>query len=153
MCDNHHCPECGDRLIHQANRGHDESSSAFGQWIHDELSHEMHAPDLDTVIYKVSTRILRVLEHKTRGKHPSKSQNAVLPLLAKAVQLLAATGLVHPDSGVFIVYSDPPYDSASVQQVEGWAARRAKMLCGELTGQPWRDFMQGEAMDVTRRAA
>jgi hypothetical protein len=40
------------------------------------------------------------------GGQPSDGQGEILPLLAKCIQLLAATGLVHEQSGVFIVYSD-----------------------------------------------
>jgi len=147
MCGRYKCPECQDRLIHQSKRGSDESSSAFGQWIHDDLTREMFTPDIDTVVYKARTRILRVIEHKPRGMPLRRSQETVLPLLAKAIQLLAATRLVHPESGVFMVQADPPFESARVRQIDGWT-RNSQPQSYEITGTKWISFMEGEVVDL-----
>jgi hypothetical protein len=150
------CPDCGDTLIHQTNRGPHESSSAFGQFVHDRVGIEMFWLDVDGASFKKKTLILRMIEHKPRGGSLSSGQNTVLPLLAKSLQLLAATGLVHEQSGVFVVYSDHPHDSALVEQIGGWKSRRIWPK-REMTGPIWHDFIKGEVVDldgdIRRRSA
>lgn len=126
MCKEQHCPECGDKLIHLVNRGQHESSSSFGQFIHD-LGETLRGPwlqmfwmDVDGAIYKKKTSILRIVEHKPHLGTLSKGQTEVLPLLAKGIQLLTATRLLHPQSGVFVINADPPYDEILVTQQKGW---------------------------------
>jgi hypothetical protein len=106
------CTECGDTLIHQFNRGPHESSSAFGQFVHDRIGIEMYWADVDGTIYKKRTKALRVIEHKRSDEKLSNGQREILPLLAKGLQLLAATGLIHEQSGVYIVRSDHPHAAA-----------------------------------------
>lgn len=120
------CPECGDELIHLANRGPHESSSAFGQYVHDRGEsdkrwREMFWMDIDGAVRKNRTRVLRIFEHKPMSGVLSTGQKEVLPLLAKSLQLLASTGLIHPQSGVFVLRSDHPHDLMHVEQVKGWA--------------------------------
>lgn len=149
------CPDCGDALIHQSNRGPNESSSAFGQFVHDNVGIEMFWLDVDGVSFKNKTLMLRMVEHKPRGGSLSKSQQTVLPLLAKSVQLLAATGLVHDQSGVFVIYSDHPHDSALVEQVRGWRSREVWPK-REMSGRMWHDFIKGEVIefgDIPREGA
>lgn len=137
------CSECGDVLIHQSNRGPHESSSAFGQYVHDRLGNEMYWLDVDGVIYKKKTQILRIIEHKPHLGRPSDSQKYVLPLIAKAVQLLSATGLIHKQSGVFYVFSDHPHEVVLVEQVKGWSLRSV-MAARQMSGTEWRSFLLGE---------
>src|SRR5262245_14952791 len=115
------CPDCGDTLIHQSNRQDDESSSEFGQYMHDRGEQdrrwrEHYWLDIDGVIYKKRSRVLRIIEHKNRGGGIRPSQETVLPLLAKALQLLIATKLIHEQSGVFVAYSNHPHHSALVKR-------------------------------------
>ncbi len=140
------CTECGDTLIHQSNRGPHESSSAFGQYVHDRIGLEMFWLDIDGASYKLKTKVLRIIEHKPQGSVLSKGQKEVLPLLAKSIQLLASTGLVHEQSGVFVVRSDHPHDSGVVEQIEGWKSR-AIWPTQDMDGQLWKDFLRGEVID------
>lgn len=158
------CPECGDSLIHQTNRGPHESSSAFGQYIHDRGEYDrgewarMFWMDIDGAIFKQRTGVLRIIEHKPVGGGLSSGQKEVLPLLAKALQLLAATGLVHPQSGVFVIHSDHPHDRALIAQISGWKFVKVSSEF-ELAGDLLDSFLRGEEMDprqalgTTRRAA
>lgn len=139
------CPDCGDTLIHLSNRGKDESSSEFGQFVHDHISIEMFWLDVDGVSFKRKTSILRIIEHKPRRGSLSNGQREVLPLLAKALQLLAGTGLIHEQSGVFVVYSDHPHDTADVEQIPGWKSRLTWPK-REITEDRWHDFIKGEVI-------
>lgn len=146
------CPDCGDALIHQFDRGPHESSSAFGQYIHDRgevdrVWREMFWMDIDGAIYKKRTTVLRIIEHKPHLGALSAGQREVLPHLAKALQLLAATGLVHSQSGVFVLYSDHPHDSALVHQVAGWQ-RTQVMPPTALAGELLDKFLQGEVIEL-----
>lgn len=151
------CRECGDVVIHQSNRGPHESSSAFGQFVHDKLRNEMYWLDVDGISYKKKTRMLRVIEHKPRHGNLSDGQKEVLPLLAKAIQILAATRLIHRDSGVFLVQSDHPHDVVFVSQIVGWggswSSRNQIEWSREMTGREWLDFLRGEVLDPWPRAA
>lgn len=146
------CPDCGDALIHQSNRQEHESSSEFGQYMHDrgEMDsrwRQMYWLDVDGIVYKKRTKVLRIIEHKNRSGDIRDSQETVLPLLAKSVQLLIATQVIHPQSGVFVAYSDHPHDSALVQRVDGWSPRpKDRWTRVELRGSQWDDFLLGELM-------
>lgn len=141
------CPECGDTLIHQDRRGPHESSSHLGQWVHDSVALDMFWLDIDGVSLRNETRVLRIVEGKPRGGSMSNSQKTALPLLAKAVQLLASTGLIHEQSGVFVVYSDHPHDVALVEQVKGWQSRAVQPVV-ELGGEAWTNFLRGKVMEI-----
>jgi hypothetical protein len=151
MCTQRQCPECGDRLIHQLNRGPHESSSAFGQYVHDHIDKGVYWADVDGVIYKVGTRVLRVIEHKTRSGNLSKGQEAILPLLGMGIRSLAANELVHPQSGVYVVQSSPPFDTASVQQHRHWRGYPDGPPV-EMRGDRWARFLAGEVDDDGMRA-
>lgn len=132
------CPVCGDRLIHQANRGRHESSSAYGQHIHDVYPVEFDAIDLDIVIRKSSTRIVRAIEHKPQPRPLSPAQQRVLPLIATGFDHAIVEGRLAPESGVFLVASSPPFDGALVQRV---VARR---WLGETA--PWSAWLSGDLL-------
>jgi hypothetical protein len=141
-------PECGDVLIHQTNRGPTESSSAFGQFVFDEVGRLMYWSDVDGVIYRRETAALRIVEHKRRGGSLSDGQKKILSLLAKSLQLLAATGLIHEQSGVFVVYSDPPYETGGlVKQFHG-SSDHVVWRDQEMSGRKWLGFLQGEVVDI-----
>lgn len=115
-CSSHNCPDCGARLIHQVSRGQNESSSAYGQHIHDDHPVDFHWADIDGVVYKLDTGIMRIIEHKPVGGALRDSQRAILPLLAGCIDILVDQDVLHPDSGVFVVNSDPPFDTALVRR-------------------------------------
>jgi hypothetical protein len=146
-CQVQYCPQCHDALIHQTKRGEDESSSAFGQFVHDTLPKVMYWSDVDGVSYKKETNALRIVEHKRRNQLLTPGQKLILPLLAKSLQLLTATRLIHEQSGVFVVHSDDPHDGALVEQIRGWT-RCAVWPEREMSGQMWFDFLQGEVVDI-----
>lgn len=143
MCQQRQCPDCGDRLIHQLNRGPHESSSAFGQYVHDHVDKGVYWADIDGVIYKVDTRVLRIIEHKTRDGSLSKGQESILPLLGMGIRSLAANELVHPQSGIYVVQSDPPFTVGRVHRHRHWHRYRDEPAV-EMRGDRWARFLAGE---------
>src|SRR5829696_3725505 len=118
-CRPRRCPECGDLLIHQERRGEHESSSAFGQHVHDEYGgrgqrRTFDFSDIDGVVYKRSEGILRIIEGKPSKGEPSSAQRRIMPLLADGVKWLMDQGRISRQSGVYVVRANPPYDVASV---------------------------------------
>lgn len=87
--------------------------------------------------------IARVIEHKHPGRPLKDSQKDVLELVAKSVQLLSATRLVHPHSGVFVVRSELPHESGVVERIDGWQPRKTVPKV-ELLEERWREFLTGE---------
>lgn len=151
-CERTDCPYCGGALIHQDKRGNGESSSAYGQHIHDDHENSFFWADVDGVIYKFATRIMRIIEHKPVDGSLSKSQRTILPLLAAALDVLVAEDVLDPDSGVFLVQSDPPYDTARVRRyrrdADGTWIPGTSTDAVELTGEDLRHFETG--MPVSR---
>ena len=100
----HMCELCGDRMIHQENRGWHESSSAFGQFVHGEFPTKVWFGDIDGYVLRrkdcEGPGCLRLLEVKKPGGRPSTGQDNLLPVLASAVAY-AAPRAGYPDNGVF----------------------------------------------------
>jgi len=98
----HICPDCQDRLIHQENRGHHESSSTFGQFVHDNFEKDFWAGDIDQYQMRRTDKTLRVFEVKKPGGQLSSGQRELLPILADG---LAVSGPNHGylETGVFCV--------------------------------------------------
>ena len=112
------CPTCKDVLIHQNNRGLNESSSGFGQHIHDEYPCIFDVCDTDMIVHKSQYRLLRWIEQKPVDQDVRPSQRRILPFFAMMIKLLANQfRKLDPQSGVFIVWSNPPYSVASIAQV------------------------------------
>lgn len=108
----------------------------------------MYWSDVDGVIYRWETAALRIVEHKRRGGSLSDGQKKILSLLAESLQLLAARGLIHEQSGVFVVYSNPPYETGGlVKQLPG-SSDHAVWRDQEMSGRKWLGFLQGEVVDV-----
>lgn len=116
-CHNQSCSDCGDRLIHLVNRGSDESSSPIGQHVHDNLPNTFFWMDSDATVYKMRTRIWRQVEHKFNGQELSKSQTTMLPIMARMVSQEVAAGNLDEASGVFVVWTDPQFSSATAMRV------------------------------------
>ena len=143
MCRRWECPDCRDQLIHLVNRGADESSSEFCQYIHDELPNEFFLVDNDATIYKKKTRIMRELEHKYVGQSLSRGQCDVLPIKALNMRAAVDNGLVDEVSGVFVIWTDAPFSSAVVQRV--LPLRRMELgRSFQIDGEQLRRFLSGE---------
>lgn len=152
------CPKCHDNLIHQTNRGIHESHSAFGQWIHDKGRADpaawrtMNFVDIDAVIHKRRTRILRYIEHKKPGRALSAAQLEVLPFITMGMQLAAAAShLDANESGVFIVEAETPWTEARITALtakEGHFFGTPKLWARRFTlqGAGWHRFAQGWAI-------
>jgi hypothetical protein len=123
----HRCADCGDKLIHQFHRGYNESSSAFGQFLHDEVTKRTSIVDadhqfidgyqletLDSQIHQLhfglGTQRLRVLEHKPTAGVLSQAQKWILVAWRRLIYLGIKDGHIGMDSGVFTVEADPPFD-------------------------------------------
>lgn len=100
-------------------RDPDVSHSEFGQWIHDNLPITFYSIDIDQIVYKKQTRILRVIEEKLPGQRLKSSQNCIFPLFAKGIAHLVKTGTISEGSGVFILWGQAPYETVIVKQICG----------------------------------
>lgn len=100
-------------------RDPEKSNSELGQHVHDHLPHEMYFIDIDGVVYKNATHILRVVEQKQPGQQLKPSQKVILPLLAKAIEYLVSIKVVHPESGVFVAETEKPFSIATVRKIGG----------------------------------
>jgi hypothetical protein len=116
-CQLTYCHECGDRMIHQTNRGPHESSSAYGQHVHERYGRTFYFTDGDALTFKRSSQILRVIEHKYSGGVLSPGQRVILPLIAIGLDSLAHLHGVDPASGVFVMYADAPFECVAVRRV------------------------------------
>jgi hypothetical protein len=116
-CHGQTCQGCSDRLVHLTNRGPDESSSPLGQYVHDSLPNTFFWMDSDATVYKMRTRIWRQIEHKFYGQDLSKSQETMLPTMARMVQTEVAAGNLDDSSGVFVLWSDPQFTNSTVSRV------------------------------------
>ena len=114
------CPDCGDKMIHQENRGFAESSSGYGNHIRDHRTKKQFFMDVDGVLCKMANGMVRIIEHKKPGRPLKKSQLCILPILQKGIELLIDRGEdgLHKESGVFVVRSEPPWDCAEVTSIK-----------------------------------
>ncbi len=105
-CQGHLCPGCGFPLIHQANRGPRESSSALGQHISDRLSRGGWSfTDVDGIGWRGKT--IRVFEHKWEHSAEMKTgQRGVLRQLSRWIQHAVDTSTLSAQSGVFVITSE-----------------------------------------------
>lgn len=108
--------------MHWEPRGPDESTSSFGQWIHDKLPNTFWLVDDDIrpnhwSIRKLKSRIYREIEHKWRGQPVKPSEQDVMVLRAIGIQHLIAEGYISPFSGAFVFWSDAPFISAVAEKV------------------------------------
>jgi hypothetical protein len=113
------CKHCGDKLIHQNNRGPHESSNGLGQHIHDQIGRSMDVVDIDLVVFKRATRLLRIIEAKPPGGELGTAQCFVMPILALAIRILAGIGELHPNSGVYMLETVAPFATGVVSRI-GW---------------------------------
>jgi hypothetical protein len=91
-------------MIHQENRGHHESSSAFGQFIHNTYPTKFWFGDLDGYLLRLPDNegpgSLRLFEIKKPGGNLSAGQKKLLPILAQAIPSVAKRN-GFPEAGVF----------------------------------------------------
>lgn len=103
----------------EANFRHDPniSSSDLGQYIHDTYPVEFYFADIDGAIFKKSTKIKRVFECKSPGQRLKPSQAWLLQDISKQLEEQIKSGEISPESGVFIVWGDPPFDVIEVCRI------------------------------------
>lgn len=130
-----------DKWINNPNR----ENSKLGQWITDNLPVTFFWCDIDGVVYKKSTRVLRIVEWKYPGQRLSKGQSTILPLLSKGINVLITMRILHPQSGVYGLWGEPPFDSAVIQQMGGERL--------SLNHRQFRQFVSGEQIDILSRAS
>jgi hypothetical protein len=85
-------------------KGQDESASRVGQFCHDFLPRTFDCVDIDCVIFKRATGMIRILEEKLPGEEVSKAQIHVLPKLAGLIELAVRGKKLPEGSGVFLLY-------------------------------------------------
>jgi hypothetical protein len=132
------CTHCGDATVHQCNRQMWESSSAFGQHLHDDLPNDFYMMDIDAAIYAHATGILRVIEHKSNGSGISQGQRVVLPKLAAGLAMIDR-------ASVWVVRSDWPFTAglaAQVMPVQPFTLGDAVPL----DGPAWVDFQRARTV-------
>ena len=152
-CVDRWCPECKDRMIHQNNRGEHEASSGILQWIHDNVPRVMDVIDddgnphgFDIIRRKIRPRLWRRIEHKHRAGKPRDSQTELLPIIAASIAGSITRKMLHPASGVFIVWADPPFNSGRIAIVHPHLPFRHADPA-ELSGTPWKQFWT--AIDIS----
>lgn len=106
-------------MVENFRRDPDVSSSELGQYIHDNYPVHFYFADIDGAIYKKATRMKRVLECKRPGQPLKASQKWLLEDVAKEIGRQIELGLISPESGVFGVWGDPPFDEIRVRQIGG----------------------------------
>lgn len=130
----------------------EQSSSAFGQYMSEKHPKTFFWCDIDGVIMKNMTGMLRVIEHKYVGQPVKPSQRAVLPLLAMGINCMKMVGRVHAESGVFVVWADAPFDkSILVSEVVPTVGFRVTEPV-ELDGVEKNCFLQGMPINEKRCA-
>jgi len=144
-------------MIHQLHRKSNESASAYLQHLREDRPHTFTVCDSDGWIFKRATNIARYVEHKPRGGRLQRTTREILQLQQQLLLRAARVGTVHPQSGVFVVYADPPFTSAYVEWIDpfgcpvgtwdGHGPRWAGlvMLHREMEGEDLRVFETGEA--------
>ena len=140
------CESCGDAMVHQSKRRSTESSSAYGQHIFDDYTHSFFFCDVDGVVYKRDTRILRVIEHKLPSKKLKPSQTTILSLFADAVASMIRDGNVDAQSGVFVINITDPWETGLVTEIRDKSKMEKGVRCldrGYLTGDRLRAFETG----------
>lgn len=111
-----------------APRNGDQSSSPFGQFVHDRLPTTFYAADIDLVCYARVTKILRLFESKHPGQSLKPSQRQLLPMFAAWVEGSVRRQKIAVGSGVFVVWFDEDRETCSeVRQV---APTSATLLLG-----------------------
>lgn len=89
-------------------KGQDESASRTGQFCHDHLPRTFDVVDVDCVIYKRATSMMRIVEEKLPGETISVAQSHVLTKLASLIELQVRGKLLPDGSGVFVVWHMNP---------------------------------------------
>lgn len=109
---NHTCEHCGDRLIHQQNRGGTESASAFGQLVQKILTRRFAFADVDGAIERTRDRLklVRKFEWKYPGQKFDPPQKSLLRADAEMLHALGQQkfqftdgSTLCPESGVFAI--------------------------------------------------
>lgn len=141
------CPDCGIPTIHQDKRGRDESSSAWGQHIHNDYPRNFNLVDIDGVIHKRKTKVFRIIEVKKYDQSLHDSQIVIFKILSECVDTAIKSGTLHPCSGIFKLEIEEPWNMGYISritpagvgsriEVEGEDLRKIE------TGEIWFDSVQ-----------
>lgn len=138
------CTSCGDRLIHQYNRGLRESSSSLGQFIHDNYPHDFWAGDIDQYQMRRTDKTIRLLELKRPGGGLRPGQRVLMPMLAAGIDF-AGPRHGYPNTGVFQVEWEPSYgEIGRVTQIFPDGSSHTV----EVSGRDFRDLVTGRPFDL-----
>jgi hypothetical protein len=117
------CPECNAKIdlkyIRQSMRNKNISKSELGQWIHDKMPNDFYWLDIDGIVYKKATKILRIIEEKKPGQELKPSQLLVLKNLAIAIDYLVEQNIVSIGSGVFVLWTTQVWGTISQMTSSG----------------------------------
>lgn len=94
-------------MLHRGVRSQHESSSHFGQIVHNIMPVQFTFIDVDAAIYRERIGLLRIIEHKSPGQHQHERQRQLLEHLALVIEDARPHFDMHADSGVFLVEGDP----------------------------------------------
>lgn len=112
------CRECGDRMIHQHRRGWHESSSALGQWVHDQLPSTFGWSDIDGVSVRSmpnGAHRFRLFEAKRPNSGMSASQQRILQALGALIASARDAGVIDPASGAWVLRGEPPFECVTAR--------------------------------------
>uniref|UniRef100_A0A6M3L5R3 Uncharacterized protein n=1 Tax=viral metagenome TaxID=1070528 RepID=A0A6M3L5R3_9ZZZZ len=90
----------------------------MGQYIHDTFPHTFWFMDIDAIIYKKATKIMRIVERKKAEGELRFSQKFLLPILAVCISFLICFRYLNKQSGVFLVKTDKPFDIAIINRIK-----------------------------------
>lgn len=117
------CPACSDRLVHQHRRGIHESTSRFGQFVHDNVARTFDLFDVDEVwnYGKKSRSVVRQIEIKREGQQLRASQERWIRQMDTAIRGIKG---VNPGSGYYIVTHDDAMTRFTVERAADGAMQQ-----------------------------
>lgn len=141
------CQQCGQPITHNGERhGIRVAASKWSGYLNQTYPNEFWVTDIDAVIAKAETRIVRVTEHKEPGQALKASQKHVLPKIAFGIESLVMLGVLAPSSGVFVVYStSTDFEFGHVSRVRPNGTESQAVL---LSGDAWAAFCQGGLVEL-----
>lgn len=84
-------------------RNEAQFASRFTRWAYYKVSSELYLSDNDGVFFKLSNRIMRVIEYKHWDERLSPGQRAILTKQQQQIETDVEKGVLHELSGSFVV--------------------------------------------------
>jgi len=84
-------------------------ASAFTKWVYDNCGSKFYFGDVDGIAYKLSNNTARLYEWKYPNAALSSGQKRYYAKMAELIILGIKEGALNPQSGVFVVYGEPPF--------------------------------------------